>query len=209
MPRTPCRRPRPSYQQRLRYHLKIDTGMNRLGFRFDNLRRTLPELLASQNLELDAVYTHFATADDPGIAAVQRPAHPVRAGARRRSLALGGRPRYRHACNSAALLRDSRVWYERVRPGLLLYGIVPPPLASTIPLTPVMTLGSRVVAVKGVRPGEGVGYGIKFTAPTADDDCDRSGRLRRWPGPPARGPRRRADPRDARADRRVGVAWTC
>ena len=39
--------------------------MNRLGFRFDNLRRTLPELLASPNLELDAVYTHFATADDP------------------------------------------------------------------------------------------------------------------------------------------------
>ena len=78
--------------------------------------------------------------------------------------ALGGRPRYRHACNSAALLRDSRVWYDRVRPGLLLYGIVPPPLASTIPLAPVMTLGSRIVAVKGVRPGEGVGYGVRFTA---------------------------------------------
>src|SRR5262247_2358444 len=54
------------YKQRLRYHLKIDTGMNRLGFRFDNLRRTLPALLASENLELRAVYTHFATADEPG-----------------------------------------------------------------------------------------------------------------------------------------------
>ena len=52
------------YKERVRYHLKVDTGMNRLGFRFDNLRRTLPELLASENLELDAVYTHFATADD-------------------------------------------------------------------------------------------------------------------------------------------------
>ena len=61
----------------------------------------------------------------------------------------------RHACNSAALLRDSRVWYDVVRPGLLLYGIVPPPLASTIPLVPVMSLTSRVVAVKGLRPGEG------------------------------------------------------
>jgi len=68
----------------------------------------------------------------------------------------------RHASNSAALLRDSRVWYDAVRPGLLLYGIVPPPLASTIPLQPVMSLTSRVVAVKGVRPGEGVGYGWKF-----------------------------------------------
>jgi alanine racemase len=51
-----------------------------------------------------------------------------------------------------------------VRPGLLLYGIVPPPLASTILLTPVMSLTSRVVAVKGVRPGEGVGYGLMFQA---------------------------------------------
>jgi alanine racemase len=152
------------YQQRLRYHLKIDTGMNRLGFRFDNLRRTLPGLLASGNLELDAVYTHFATADDP-----DSPLFDEQRVRFTRALseieALGGRPQYRHACNSAALLRDARVWYDRVRPGLLLYGIVPPPLGSTIPLTPVMTLGSRVVAVKGVRPGEGVGYGIKFTAP--------------------------------------------
>src|SRR3984893_17232224 len=53
------------YHQRVRYHLKIDTGMNRLGFRFDHLRATLPELIASPNLELAAVYTHFATADDP------------------------------------------------------------------------------------------------------------------------------------------------
>ena len=152
------------YKQRLRYHLKIDTGMNRLGFRFDNLRRTLPAVLGSENLELDAVYTHFATADDPGSPLFEQ--QRVRFTRAMSDIdALGGRPRYRHACNSAALLRDSRVWYDRVRPGLLLYGIVPPPLASTIPLSPVMTLGSRVVAVKGVRPGEGVGYGVTFTAP--------------------------------------------
>jgi alanine racemase len=70
----------------------------------------------------------------------------------------------RHASNSAALLRDSRVWYDAVRPGLLLYGLVPPPLASTIQLTPVMSLTSRVVAVKGLRPGEGVGYGWRYQA---------------------------------------------
>src|SRR6202049_1710652 len=50
------------YKQRLRYHLKIDTGMNRLGFRSDNLRRTLPELLASPHPDLHAVFTHLATA---------------------------------------------------------------------------------------------------------------------------------------------------
>lgn len=150
-------------KRRLRYHLKVDTGMNRLGFRYDNLRRTLPEVLGSENLELDAVYTHFATADD-----IDSPLFNEQRlrfeGALEVIQQLGARWRYQHACNSAALLRDSRVWYDRVRPGLLLYGIVPPPLASTLPLEPAMTLGSRVVAVKGVRPGEGVGYGVRFTA---------------------------------------------
>jgi alanine racemase len=155
------------YKQRVRYHLKIDTGMNRLGFRFDNLRRALPGLIASENLELAAIYTHFATADDPasGLFEQQRLRFD-RALADVAGLRAGreARPFYRHASNSAAILRDSRVWFDRVRPGLLLYGIVPPPLASTIPLTPVMRLDSRIVAVKGMRAGEVTGYGARFTA---------------------------------------------
>jgi alanine racemase len=156
------------HRQRIRYHLKIDTGMNRLGFRFDNLRRTLPELFASQNLDLEAVYTHFATADDPESALFSQ--QRIRFDKARREIsdlqrsAVASSSPYVHAANSAAFLRDSRVWYDRVRPGLLLYGVVPPPLASTLSLTPIMTLSSRVVAVKGVRAGEGVGYGVKFTA---------------------------------------------
>ena len=145
------------------YHLKIDTGMNRLGFRHDNLRRTLPELLASPNLTLDAVYTHFASADLPESPTFNEQRQRFES-ALETIGALGAAPRLRHASNSAALLRDSRVWYDMVRPGLLLYGIVPPPLASTIALRPVMSLTSRVVAVKGLRPGEGVGYGGKFQA---------------------------------------------
>ena len=151
------------YRQQLPYHLKIDTGMNRLGFRHDNLTRTLPELLASPNLELDAIYTHFATADDPeSTLFVEQRARFERALAAIDALMPRHRQRFVHAANSAALLRDARVWYDRVRPGLLLYGLVPPPLGSTIDLTPIMTLTSRVVAVKGVRPGEGVGYGMRF-----------------------------------------------
>jgi alanine racemase len=169
--------------RRIRYHLKIDTGMNRLGFRYDNLRRTLPELLGSPNLTLAAVYTHFATADDAESPLFARQRERFEraltevddldrqaSGARGPSLfakEAGPVDRtavYVHASNSAALLRDARVWYDRVRPGLLLYGIVPPPLASTMRLEAAMTLSSRVVAVKGIRPGEGVGYGVRFTA---------------------------------------------
>jgi alanine racemase len=149
----------------LHCHLKIDTGMNRLGFRHDNLARTLPEVLRSRNLVIDGVYTHFGTADDPE--------HPLFGEQRERFervLArlpgLGIQAGVRHAANSAALLRDERAWYDFVRPGLLLYGIVPPPLAATLPLRPAMSLHSRIVAVKGLRPGEGAGYGMQGAADT-------------------------------------------
>jgi alanine racemase len=147
---------------RLHCHLKIDTGMNRLGFRHDNLERTLPEIAASPHLAIDAVYTHFATADERE--------HPAFAQQRERFetacetiAALGIRPRWRHTANSAALLRDESVWYDFVRPGILLYGIVPPPLSSTLPLRPALSLHSRIVHVKGMRAGEGTGYGLRTT----------------------------------------------
>jgi len=144
----------------LKCHLKIDTGMNRLGFRHDNLVRTLPEVAGSRNLSIDAVYTHFATADEPESAAFgQQRERFEAAGATLGS--LGITTRARHAANSAALLRDERVWYDFVRPGLLLYGIVPPPLAARLPLRPALSLHSRIVHVKGLRPGEGTGYGLK------------------------------------------------
>jgi alanine racemase len=143
----------------LHCHLKIDTGMNRLGFRHDNLARTLPEIARSEYLAVDAVYTHFATADEPE--------HPAFGQQRERFEtvlarlpSLGITAKYRHAANSAALLRDERVWYDFVRPGLLLYGIVPAPLSALLPLRPALSLHSRIVHVKGMRPGEGTGYGL-------------------------------------------------
>jgi alanine racemase len=148
---------------RLRCHLKIDTGMNRLGFRHDNLDRTLPAVLGDPGLDVEAVYTHFATADQPEhpLFDTQRARFET---ARAAVAGHGAAPRLVHAANSAACLRDSRTWADLVRPGLLLYGVVPPPLAATVPLRPAMTLTSRVVAVKGAREGEGVGYGARHTA---------------------------------------------
>ena len=146
---------------RLTCHLKIDTGMHRLGFRHDQLDRTMPAIAASERLAVDAVYTHFATAED-----AEDPLFDEQRQRFDHALArlgeLGIRPRLRHAANSAAMLRDERVWFDFVRPGLLLYGVAPPPLATTLDLRPVMSLTSRIVAVKGIRPGEGVSYGMRF-----------------------------------------------
>jgi alanine racemase len=149
---------------RLSCHLKIDTGMNRLGFRHDNLRRTMPAVLGLPHRDIAAVYTHFATADDP-----ESPFLEEQRGRFARSLAalgaMGLGAVRTHGANSAALLRDSRTWLDWVRPGLLLYGIVPPPLAaSDLGLRPALSLRSRIVAVKGVRAGEGAGYGLRWRA---------------------------------------------
>ena len=149
-------------------HLKIDTGMNRLGFRHDNLDRTMPAIAESRHLRVEAVYTHFACADDPEAQSFED--QRVRFEQALAALDRHGiRPRIRHAANSAATLRDRRTWFDFIRPGLLLYGIVPPPLGSTLPFQPALSLTSRVVAVKGLRAGEGVGYGLRYTPDSPRD----------------------------------------
>jgi alanine racemase len=146
----------------LECHLKIDTGMNRLGFRHDNLARSLPPVISSPNLKMTAVYSHAATADEP-----ESPFFEEQRSAFDRSIAalgaMGLRGVRRHFANSAATLRDSRTWYYWVRPGLILYGVVPPPMhAADLDLRPALSLSSRIVAVKGIRPAEGVGYGQRW-----------------------------------------------
>jgi alanine racemase len=147
--------------RRLHCHLKIDTGMHRLGFRDDNLHRTIPPILASPHLIIDAVYTHFGTADSREHPLFEEQQRRF-ARARQALAAMGLQATTCHAANSAAALRDPATWFEYVRPGLVLYGLVPPPLAVPIALTPALRLVSKVTAVKGLRPGEAVGYGARY-----------------------------------------------
>jgi alanine racemase len=148
---------------RLKYHLGIDTGMLRLGLRHDNLARTVPAILAAPNLELEGVYTHFATADTPGDDLFACQCRNF-ASAERTLAALGARGYARHAANSGALLADPATWFDLVRPGLLMYGVPPEAFEGSIAVRPVMSLRSRVAAIKGVRVGESIGYGGRFIA---------------------------------------------
>ena len=148
---------------RLGYHLGIDSGMLRLGLRHDNLERTLPAILASPNLVLEGVYTHFATADMPGDDLFARQRRNF-AAAEATLAAHGVRGCLRHAANSGALLADPGTWFDLVRPGLLMYGVAPDAFEGRIDVRPVMSVRSRVAAVKGVRAGETIGYGGRFVA---------------------------------------------
>ena len=139
--------------------------MNRFGFRFDNLLKTLPKVTASSHFFLESVYTHLATAEqenEPLFGTQQARFEQVRSDASDLNIS----DVWWHAANSAALIRDHSVWYDAVRPGLLLYGVVPPPLETPlgIELRPVMSLCTRVVAEKGIRRGESAGYGARFVA---------------------------------------------
>jgi len=148
---------------RLGYHLGIDTGMLRLGLRHDNLARTAPGVLASPNLALEGVYTHFATADVPGDELFIRQCRNFES-ARQTLAGLGVTGGVTHAANSGALLADPATWFDLVRPGLLVYGVAPDAFAGRVDVRPVMSVRSRVAAVKGVRVGETIGYGGRFIA---------------------------------------------
>ena len=200
-------RPRRGTASILQCHLKIDTGMNRLGFRHDNLARTLPEVAGSRNLAIDAVYTHFATADEPEHPRVRRAARAVRAALARAARRSAITPRVAHAANSAALLRDERVWYDFVRPACCSTASsrrrLRPRCRCDLPCHSI-----AVSCSEGLRPGEGTGYGLQDDRRPRRDDRRRPRRLRRRPRPPARG--HAATCSSAAAARRSSArsAWT-
>jgi alanine racemase len=138
-------------------HLKVDTGMARVGAAPEDAVDLARSILAMPGLRLDGVCTHFATADeDPAYMAEQNACF-------RRVLAqlsdAGIRPRYRHAANSGAIQESSATTYDLVRPGLLTYGW--PPLPEKAPhLLPALQWKARLVQVRTLPAGTGVGYGL-------------------------------------------------
>jgi alanine racemase len=145
-------------------HLKVDTGMTRLGCEPRDVR-ALGEALASElHLRLDGVFSHFAAADAVDTAAAR--AQRVRfAGAVDALAAAGIRPSHVHLANSAAVLSEPAAHFTMVRPGLMLYGYAPAPhLAARAALRPAMRLRTAVAQTRRVPVGTPVGYGGTWIA---------------------------------------------
>ena len=151
-----------------RMHLKVDTGMGRCGVRAEEAPDLLRRILSLPALTVDAVSTHFSTADAPDLDYAQEQAAAFHA-CLRRLQASGILPPRAHAANSAAILRLPEVHHDFVRPGLLLYGI-PYPGAETV-LGRARHLKARIVSVKSLRQGSAsaMGWPIAWCAP--DRDC--------------------------------------
>lgn len=153
-----------SLRQSLPVHLKIDTGMSRLGAPWQYAAEFAQFVQRSPHLQIASVYSHLATADDPD-PATMRLQHQRFQQAIAQIRATGIQPPRLHLANSAATLADSALHYDMARVGLAIYGLHPAPhLTPTISLKPVLQVKARVTQVKPIQSGTGVSYGYKFIA---------------------------------------------
>jgi len=144
-------------------HIKVDTGMGRLGIRWDSIEPLLDAFKKSKNLSLRGVFSHLSSADEqnPSYTLEQKSKFEYALGKVREA---GLDPGEIHFANSAGFLYHEpfRQWSSRI--GIALYGYAPDPERTPIKLRPVLTLKTKVGPVRQVHKGESIGYGRRFTA---------------------------------------------
>ena len=145
-------------------HLKLDTGMERIGVHSESAASFLEAAVASRWCTLKGIYSHLACADDP--------ASPMTAVQLQRFLAacshfdrIGAPMPVRHLANSGGVLHFPETWLDMVRPGIAMYGVMPDPASHrAVDLKPALSLVSSVVYFKVVKAGRTVSYGATWTA---------------------------------------------
>jgi alanine racemase len=143
-------------------HLKVDTGMGRLGALPSEIGHVGTALLEHPEVRLTGLMTHFACADAPGAVSVDDQLDRLDH-ARAQLETMGLRPTLCHAANSAALLRTPRARLDLVRPGIAIFGVEPVPGIAP-DLRPVMQIRTQVVALRQLASGQSIGYGSTWTA---------------------------------------------
>lgn len=155
-----CQETAERYRKNFPIHIKLDTGMGRLGFRIDRINTVLSMVSTCKNVVIEGIMTHFADADSDDLSYTRFQCDLFRR-AVQRFQEMNIRPRWVHASNSAATFLFPEARFNLVRPGLALYG----PTFFAPQLLPVMSLKARVIQVKDVPPGSPIGYGRTFTTP--------------------------------------------
>jgi alanine racemase len=142
-------------------HLKLDTGMGRLGFQPEQLGELTALLRAATGLRVTGTFTNFASADEPSSPATDDQLQRMHLCLE--ALRAGGvNPGLVHVANSAATLSRPDTWFGGVRPGLSLYGVSPFAEPSEEQLEPAMTVETEVMSVRDLPAGAAIGYGGRF-----------------------------------------------
>jgi alanine racemase len=143
---------------RFSIHVKVDTGMTRLGVTVDEFGAFLARCGRHPSIRVDGLATHFASADAPDPAPTEEQLR-VFVTCLDQARAMGADPQTIHAANSAAALRFPRTRFDWVRPGLVLYGALPGPEVPDPGLRPVLSWHTRINALRRVKAGTAVSYG--------------------------------------------------
>lgn len=151
-------------KEKLKIHVNVDTGMGRLGIHFSQAHEALKVLYSQGNIEVDGIYTHFATSDEKNkrftIIQLNR-FNKILAFLKANKI----KPNLIHASNSGAIIDVPQAWFDAVRPGISLYGYSPSQeTGEAVELKPVMELVSKITTLKRITKGETVSYGRIFTA---------------------------------------------
>ena len=156
-----------SLRRRAVVHLKVDTGMERIGVHSYNAGPFIEAAAASRWCEIRGVYSHLASADDPASPATARQLERFLAACAHFER-IGAPMPLRHLANSGGVLHFPETRLDLVRPGIALYGVLPDPASrSPVALRPALTLQSQVVYFKVVPAGQPVSYGGTW-APATD-----------------------------------------
>jgi len=148
-------------KRQARVHIKVDTGMGRIGVKYNEVIGFVRGLTQSPNIIIEGIYTHFASADgDTNFTKLQI----ERFRSVLSQLDDAGFPiPIKHAANSAAILGFPESFFNMVRPGLIIYGLYPEGVPKEIPLIPALSLKTRIVYLKELPPGWTVSYNRTYT----------------------------------------------
>lgn len=158
-----------SARKKFAFHLKIDSGMNRLGIAPAEIPQFLKLLADCSHLQLAGTFTHFASADD-FTSSQNEQQEKIFAEALATLRAAGASPGLVHMANSGAICARPATWADMVRPGAVLYGYhqsfepmdMRAGIEAKLSLQPCLSLRARVISIREVPAGQGVGYGAKF-----------------------------------------------
>ncbi|MCC6865284.1 MAG: alanine racemase [Ignavibacteria bacterium] len=152
------------FKKRFKIHIEVDTGMRRIGLDFKRAYRTIQQIAVLKNLELEGIFTHFASSEEKNksFSKLQlKRFNKLLAELKKAGIEFP----LVHSANSGAVLDLRESYFNMVRPGLLLYGYYPGnSVKNKISLKPIMNLKSKVTFIKKIDKGESVSYNQKYFA---------------------------------------------
>ncbi|MDL2300242.1 alanine racemase [Clostridiaceae bacterium OttesenSCG-928-D20] len=149
----------------IKIHIKIDTGMGRLGFdpESESFEADISELKALEGLEIEGIFTHFAVSDEPESDFTPLQFSRFERAVKMVESILGRAVKIKHCGNSGAVVNYKELSMDMVRPGIASYGAYSDTSEGGIALIPAMTLKTRIAAISWHKPGDTIGYGRTHT----------------------------------------------